>query len=114
VQLPKSTVQDRIDAAIAELVTPLAEEARRLDLERLDVWLAKLNEQIDRGYQVARSIEVAARILERRAKLLGIDAPEKIEATITEITQEDVALAELVAEAQMQAANAEARIRGEL
>ena len=41
-----------------------------------------------------------AKVAERRAKLLEINAPEKVEATVTEISQEDVALAELVREDQ--------------
>jgi hypothetical protein len=41
----------------------------------------------------------------------GVDAPERIEATVTEVTQEDVALAELVREAQAAAAVAEQQLR---
>lgn len=109
--IARSTVHDRIQAEITGRVQPLAEEVRKMELDRLDRWLEKLNDQIAQGYQVARSIEVAIRVSERRAKLLGIDAPERVEATITEITQEDVALAEMVAEAKAMAANAEAKIR---
>ncbi|HET9255118.1 MAG TPA: hypothetical protein VFO16_07940, partial [Pseudonocardiaceae bacterium] len=41
-----------------------------------------------------------ARLLDRRARMLGYDVPERVEATVTEVTQEDLALAELVREAQ--------------
>lgn len=112
--IARSTVHDRIQSEIAARVLPLADEVRKMELDRLDRWLAKLDAQIAEDRYVARNVEVAVRVSERRAKLLGLDAPEKIEATVTEVTQEDIALAELVAEAQMQAANAEARIRGEL
>lgn len=51
------------------------------------------------------------KVEERRAKLLGVDAPERVEATVVEISQEDVALAELVREAQAAAAVAEQQLR---
>ena len=41
------------------------------------------------------------------SELLETDAPEKVETTVPEITQEDVALAELVREAQILTAVAE-------
>lgn len=40
------------------------------------------------------------RILERRAKLLGLDAAIKLEAVVHEVTQQDVELAELLREAR--------------
>jgi AcrR family transcriptional regulator len=119
--LAPSTVHKRINGKCARVSPALeptepgiAEQVRTRHLDQIKSWLAKLNEQINRDQYVARNIEVGTRLLEREAKLLGLDAPEKVEATITEVTQEDIALAELVAEAQMQAANTEARIRGEL
>lgn len=118
--LSVGTVHNRI-ASQCEVVAPpleptppgLAEQVRTRHLEQIKAWLIKLNEQINRDQYVARNIEVGTRLLEREAKLLGIDAPERLEATITEVTQEDIALAELVAEAQMQAANTEAQLRGQ-
>lgn len=49
---------------------------------------------------MARNVEVGTRLLEREAKLLRIDAPKRVEATVTEVTQEDIALAALMREAQ--------------
>ncbi len=60
---------------------------------------------------MARNIEVAVKVAERRARLLGIDVPERVEATVTEVTREDIALAELVREAQAAAAGAEQQLR---
>jgi hypothetical protein len=40
-----------------------------------------------------------------------VDAPERVEVTVVEISQEDVALAELVREAQVAAAMAEQQLR---
>lgn len=50
---------------------------------------------------------------ERRAKLLGLDAAVKVDATVHQMTQEDIELAELVREAQAKNAVEEARIKGE-
>lgn len=110
--IARSTVHDRIQAEITAVVSPLAEEVRKMELARLDRWLEKLNDQIEDGRSVARNVEVACRVSERRAKLTGADAPEKVEAIVTQVTQEDLALAELVREANAAAAVAESQIRG--
>src|SRR5689334_18681227 len=88
-RLSTGTVHNRIQAEIAERVLPLADEVRKMELDRLDRWLAKLDAQIQADRSVARNVEVAVKVAERRAKLLGVDAPERIEATVTEVTQED-------------------------
>jgi predicted transcriptional regulator len=109
------TVQNRIDAHIAVRVNPLADQLRAEMVARFAKRLAKLDAQIEddeHAHRLARNIEVATKVEERWAKLLGVDAPERIEATVTEVTQEDVALAELVAEARAASAVAEAQLRG--
>lgn len=45
-------------------------------------------------------------------RLFGLDAPAKVDATVTEVSQEDIELAELVREAQAKNAAEEARIKG--
>lgn len=116
--LATGTVHRRINGQCDKVVPPLpptvpglAEQVRARHLEQIQAWLVKLNDQIDREVAVARNVEVGTRLLEREAKLLGIDAPQQVQATVTQVTQEDVALAELVAEAQAAAAVAEQRIR---
>ncbi len=109
--IPRSTVHDRIQAEIRARVTPLADEVRKMELDRLDAWLAKLDAKIEKD--PIRAIPVAVKVSESRRKLLGVDAPVQVEATVTEVTQEDLALAELVREAQMAAAVTEQQIRGE-
>lgn len=56
-----------------------ASEARRLDLERLDALLAGIWGRAEKGDEAA--IDRVLRILERRAKLTGADAPAKIAET---------------------------------
>lgn len=93
----------------------LADDLRAVMVDRLDVCVERLHSQIqddELGDRLARNIEVLMKVEESRAKLLGVDAPERVEATVIEISQEDVALAELVREAQAAAAVAEQRLRG--
>lgn len=54
-----------------------AEDVRRLEVLRLDRMLCALDDEVDRGDPTA--INTAIRIMERRSKLLGLDAPDKSE-----------------------------------
>lgn len=55
-----------------------AEEIRRLELERLDEWLVRVAKEIQNG-RALPAIDRGIRIMDRRAKLLGLDAPTKLE-----------------------------------
>jgi len=52
-----------------------AEEIRRLELERLDAMLFAIGPEVRKGSYGA--IDRALKIMERRARLLGLDAPVK-------------------------------------
>jgi transposase len=113
--LSTGTVENRIKAEINATVQPLADELRAIEVARMDRWLEKLNEQIEDDEcapRTARNVEVAVKVAERRAKLLGIDAPQQIEATVTEVTQADLALRELLHEARARVATEEANLAG--
>jgi hypothetical protein len=56
-----------------------AEELRTLECARLDHYLRKLRSHINRGS--FRAIESALKVATRRARLLGLDAPERRENT---------------------------------
>jgi hypothetical protein len=73
-------VADRITAALAQLVVPAAEEYRAMETVRLDTYLGALSPQIEGGD--FRAVGTAVRISERRSKLLGLDAPEAIDAVV--------------------------------
>jgi hypothetical protein len=45
--------------------------------------------------------------------MMGYNQPVKVDATVHEVTQQDVELAELIREAQAKNATEEARIKGE-
>lgn len=64
-------------SAIRKTLQEPADDVRKLEVERLDKYLLALAPQIANGNQGA--IDRALRIQERRARLLGLDAPAKVE-----------------------------------
>lgn len=58
-----------------------SDAVRHLELERLDSFLGFLWTKIERGD--SRAIDSALRIMDRRAKYLGIDAPTKAQVEVT-------------------------------
>lgn len=79
------------------ILLPGVEEYRKLEDERLDAMLKALMPKIERGD--TRSIEVGIKLLERRAKLHGLDKPIEYNITTQEISEYDRELAELAREA---------------
>jgi hypothetical protein len=77
------------------LTREMTEEMRTLELERLDALLKYLWPKVQVGS--AKAIEVALKITERRAKLSGLDAPEKTQVQV-ESTVHQLNHAELLAE----------------
>lgn len=80
VHVAPETVRKDIQAVFAVLhreQQATAEAHRDLELARLDDYLIRLDSQIKDGN--AQAIDRALRISERRAKLLGLDAPVKQE-----------------------------------
>ena len=65
-------VKSALDATIREP----ADELRKVDLERLERMLLGIWQQAIQGHHGA--IDKALKLLERRAKLLGLDAPTKL------------------------------------
>jgi len=65
-----------VTSALRKTVKEPADELRDLEVSRMDHMYFCLEPKIAKGD--ARAIEVAIKILERRAKLLGLDAPIKI------------------------------------
>jgi len=64
-----------------EKIAEQADEVRRLELERLDRLLLGLWPQAARGNQGA--VDRVLRIMERRARLLGLDAPNALDLRAT-------------------------------
>ncbi len=106
------TVHNRIQAGIDAVVLPLADELRKVELERYDAWQSRLEDALEAGEDPVKVVPVLVRVSERRCALMGANAPEKIEATVHQVTEQDIALAELIREAQAASAVQEAQIRG--
>ncbi len=68
-----------VQTALRKTLQAPADEVRNLELERLDTLLLALWPQARQGNQGA--IDRVLRIMERRAKLLGLDAPTKVAPT---------------------------------
>jgi hypothetical protein len=58
-----------------------ADELRSVELARLDRYLTFLAKRMNDGD--TKSVDSALRIMDRRAKLLGLDAPTKSEVSVT-------------------------------
>lgn len=108
---------NRVSALESKSAQKLKDRQVQLELARLDEFLMQLWPAIegqDKRITKARAIEVALKISERRAKLLGIDQPEK---QLTVNLNQDVAAlseAELEARARELGLNLPAIISAEL
>jgi hypothetical protein len=83
----RSTAHEDVQTAMRETIQEPADELRRLEIERLDVmWNALYPLATSTGHrQQARAVEQCLSIMDRRAKLIGLDAPtRKIVEVITE------------------------------
>jgi len=68
-----------VGTALRKTLQEPADDLRRLEVERLDRMLSAIWPQVVQGNQ--GGIDRALRIMERRAKLLGLDAPTKTDVT---------------------------------
>lgn len=109
VGLSHPSVHDILQTGYQERIYPKVDEQRALELERLDTWLCKLQPGIDQGDD--KAIATALRISERRARLVGMDAPTRVHAEVTEVTQQDLELQEMLREAQAREAVKESQLR---
>lgn len=78
-----STVSILIQKAMREVVREPAEELVQMELDRLDTMFVKAYERAaDHEKPLNReAVDTCLRIMERRAKLLGIDKPTKVAST---------------------------------
>ena len=111
VPVSHQTVSNLIDRECAERVLPLADAVRKQEIDRFDQWLVRLNERIDQGgSDLSRAIEVAVKVSERRAKLLGADSPVVTEVNAT-VEHKPTEILDLIAHARQQTAEAESRLK---
>ncbi|MGA7121197.1 MAG: hypothetical protein WBY94_13920 [Polyangiaceae bacterium] len=77
--LALSNAPKAVQQAIADIPKELAEDVRLLELERLDRMLAGMWPKAVAGDP--KAVAAAVKIMDRRAKYLGIDAPVRTELT---------------------------------
>lgn len=87
------------------------EMARQLEADRLDRYLLSLHKRYLEAPDT-KVMELLLRVMDRRARLFGLDAPTKVDANLTTRDPMDVALEEVLREAREAEATAEARARG--
>lgn len=104
-RISKTRAVELVELEIAEREQPLAEALRAIECDRLDTYLVRLAPRIAEGED--KAINTAIRISERRARLLGLDSPQQVDATLTASTPQDQALNELLSQAR---ARNEARV----
>lgn len=75
----KSGAFKAVELALKDMMQEPADEVRRLELSRLDKMLDSLWWQIGSGKHSV--IEKVLKIMDRRAKLLGLDAPARRDIT---------------------------------
>lgn len=81
VELGVSTAQayNYVKGALKETLQESADELRTLELERIDRLLLAVWQNATLGR--VEAIDRAIKLMERRAKMLGLDAPVQLEAT---------------------------------
>lgn len=65
-----------VESALQRTLQEPADEVRRIELDRLDFMLRKTWEWVENGEP--KAIDRALRIMERRARYLGLDAPQTV------------------------------------
>lgn len=93
-----ATAHRRVRAAILANGAADVETERTLDLTRLDAYLSVIHDSLVSGNLDA--VDKAFRALDLRAKLLGLYAAQKVDATVTMRDAMDAELADVVAEAK--------------
>ena len=87
---PRSTVHRAVQRALARRIAEIdgmAEQLRQMELDRLDRLLSRLEQRIADGDPAA--VNSARQLIEARAKLLGLNAPEQRDLTVRIIDETD-------------------------
>lgn len=73
-----SGAHQAVQKALKRTVQEPADELRQMESDRMDAMLNAMWPRVEKGDP--RAVEVSMKVAERRAKLLGLDAPEQLEA----------------------------------
>ncbi len=105
-----ATAHDRVQGAIKARIPDAAEEERQLEVDRLNAMLATLEDRLLTTTEPEKIVPVMLKVSERRARLMGLDAPTKFTGSLR-AELPDVSFARVVAEAQADAEADEEEIR---
>ncbi len=86
--LNESTVRDRLQSALDRQQSLLTEQYRTITMEQLDYVFRRAMPGVTNGDTKAMSI--ALQVIDRRAKILGLDAPIKHEHTVESETDREI------------------------
>lgn len=141
-RISSTTAKELLYEEVARRIDPRVETWRAVEAERLEASLRRLDLLAEKAWAIldtdhvtvsqGRTFEDIAdpgpslqaidrlikieeqrrRISESLRKLFGVDAPQQVEATFTEVTQQDVELQELLNEAKAKMEAQQARILG--
>lgn len=106
-----TTAHRMVKEAIAEIPPAERETHRRIAIERLEWLWARGAEQVVMGRDPVEVMPEMRQLVAQLSKLLGLNAPTQIAATVHEVDKLDVEIAELTREAEAEAALKEQRIR---
>lgn len=90
------TARNWVLTAVDEVKYEQAETMRKVEGTSLDRLQRALWPQAIQGD--AKAAQGVLRIMERRARLFGLDAPVKVDATVVETTQADLEMEEMIRE----------------
>lgn len=120
-RISATTAKEMVREEAARRVDPRVDEWRAVGLERLESvlrdhlalrnanWAQAMNGDEKPALAVDRALNGVARVVEQQSKLVGAHVT-KIDATVTEVTQQDVELQEMIRAAKAKVALEEASI----
>lgn len=104
------TVATFIKECYQEILLPNIAEAVKQDLQLLDQTIEIARGQYEKTKD-PKDYEALDKMLIRRAKMIGYDAPDKLNVNVVEVTQADIELSELLNERKMRNASMEAELK---
>lgn len=97
------------ELALATIAPPIVEDARKEMIEQMDAIIEGSMALAASGDKDA--VANIMKATERKAKLLGLDAPVRVEAQVAEVTQADLELQQMIREAAAEAAAKESQLK---
>lgn len=98
--IPYATCQRYKERALSSIQLPTVDAARKEELNRLDAIIAAVWPAVESGDE--KAISSYMKVSERRAKLLGLDKPIQVESTVTEISETERELQQMIRQTEQE------------